>query len=85
MPASPDRVWSVIQGHAPATGADVPGRILRDRPSGKVRLHLSPLLLGETRYALLSMRLRDSCGHGDKDLLALGQYQAIRMITARLS
>ena len=48
-----------------------PGRILRDRPSGKkFALHLSPLLLGETRYALLLKRLQDSYGRGDKAVLA---------------
>ena len=113
----------------------VPGRVLKLADQGAFALHLSPLLLEETRYALLSTRLRDAYGHdeelvtawcadlqevgsvfyglppdigpacrdpnddhviatalavkadaiitGDKDLLALGQYQAVRILTAR--
>ena len=112
-----------------------PGRVLNLAHQGRCALCLSPLLLNETRYALLSTRLRDSYGHSeeavlawcadlegiaslfadplpdigpgcrdpnddhviatavavkagiivtsDKDLLALGQYQTIRIITAR--
>ena len=70
MPASPDRVWRVIQGHAPATRADVPGRILRGRPSGKVRPASVSASAGRNPYALLSTRLRDSYGHGDEAVFA---------------
>lgn len=113
----------------------VPGRVLKLADQGAFALHLSPLLLDETRYALLSTRLRDGYGHdegavaawcadlqevgsvfygvppdigpacrdpnddhvlatavgvkavaivtGDKDLLALGQFRAVRIVTAR--
>jgi predicted nucleic acid-binding protein len=43
----------------------VPGRVLKVARQGRFVLHLSPLLLDETRFALLSTRLRDSYGHGD--------------------
>lgn len=114
----------------------VPGRVLKLADQGEYALHLSPLLLDETRYALLSTRLRNVYGHdeevvtawcadlqevgsvfygvppdigpacrdpnddhvlatalavkadaivtGDKDLLALGQFRAVRIITARV-
>jgi putative PIN family toxin of toxin-antitoxin system len=113
----------------------VPGRVLKLAHQAKFVLHLSQLLIDETRYALLSTRLRDIYGHGDeavlawcteleevgqlfsatlpeigpvcrdpnddhviatalavnadvivtgdKDLLALSQYQSIRILTAR--
>ena len=113
----------------------VPGRVLKLAEQGAFALYLSPLLLDETRYALLSTRLRDVYGHdeaavtawctdlegtgtvfagtlpeigqacrdpnddhviataiavnagiivtGDKDLLALGEFQDVRIITAR--
>ena len=113
----------------------VPGRVLKLAHEGRFALHLSPLLLDETLYALLSTRLRDIYGHaeetvrawcanltetgslfdgplpeigqvcrdpndnhviatalavsaglvvtGDKDLLALGHYDTIRIVTAR--
>lgn len=113
----------------------VPGRVLKLADQGVFTLHLSPLLLEETRTALLSARLRDSYGHdeaavtawcaelqkagnvfsgplpeigpacrdpnddhviatalavnasiivtGDKDLLALGQFRSVRILTAR--
>jgi putative PIN family toxin of toxin-antitoxin system len=113
----------------------VPGRVLRLAGQGAFALHLSPLLLDETRYALLSTRLRGLYGHdeeavaawcaelgktggvfdgklpeigpacrdpnddhvlatavavkadvivtGDKDLLSLGQFRTVRIVTAR--
>jgi putative PIN family toxin of toxin-antitoxin system len=115
--------------------ASVPGRVLRLAHRGKFVLHLSPLLLDETRYALVSTRLQDAYRHGeaavvawcaeleeigrlfsdplpeigrvcrdpdddhviatalavgaeaivtgDRDLLALGQYESVRILTAR--
>jgi putative PIN family toxin of toxin-antitoxin system len=113
----------------------VPGRVLKLAGQRKFAMHLSPLLLDETVYALLSTRLREIYGHtenaveawrvglldigtvfagplpeigsvcrdpndnhviatalavnarvivtGDKDLPALGQYETIRIVTAR--
>ena len=46
------------------------GRVLQLAHQGKFALHLSPLLLDETRYALLSTRLRDSYGHTADAVLA---------------
>jgi predicted nucleic acid-binding protein len=48
----------------------VPGQVLKAAHQGKFVLHLSPLLLDETRFALLSTRLRDRYGHGDAAVLA---------------
>jgi len=114
----------------------VPGRVLKLADRGMFALHLSPLLLVETRRSLLNVRLRDAYGHseedaiawcaelqeigsmivvplpdigpvcrdpdddhvlaaalaaktdtvvtGDKDLLALGQYRNVRILTARV-
>jgi putative PIN family toxin of toxin-antitoxin system len=50
--------------------ASVPGRVLRLAHQGKFVLHLAPLLLDETRYALLSTRLRDVYHHDDQAVLA---------------
>jgi putative PIN family toxin of toxin-antitoxin system len=111
----------------------VPGQILQLAGRGSFVMHRSPILLDETRDALLSARLRASYQHdeptvlswcqnlsrfgalfraplpdignicrdpnddqvialaagatiivtGDKDLLTLGQHQAVRIITAR--
>ncbi|HEY1270363.1 MAG TPA: putative toxin-antitoxin system toxin component, PIN family [Terriglobales bacterium] len=47
----------------------VPGRVLKSAHQAKFVLHLSPLLLDETRYALLSTRLRDAYGHSDDSVL----------------
>jgi uncharacterized protein len=113
----------------------VPGRILKLAAHGGFTMHLSPILIEETRRSLLSARLRTAYGHredavqtwcaelnrtgsvftaslpdtgqacrdpdddhvialavavgalsivtGDKDLLALGQFRSIEIITAR--
>jgi putative PIN family toxin of toxin-antitoxin system len=113
----------------------VPGRILRLAGDGSFAMHLSPILVEETRRSLLNPRLRSAYGHdeaavhswcddlarigkvftgplpdigpacrdpdddhvialavaigaetiitGDKDLLALGEFQGVRNITAR--
>jgi putative PIN family toxin of toxin-antitoxin system len=113
----------------------VPGRILKLAAEGRFALHLSPILIEETRRSLLNPRLREDYGHsaesaltwceglrrigamapeplpdigsacrdpdddhviaaavaaragtivtGDKDLLALGRHQTIRILTAR--
>jgi putative PIN family toxin of toxin-antitoxin system len=109
----------------------VPGLILKLASRGLFVLHLSPILIEETRRSLLNARLRETYGRseeavlswctrlqeigtvldtplpdigpacrdpdddhviaakagiivtGDKDLLALGQYQAVRILTAR--
>jgi putative PIN family toxin of toxin-antitoxin system len=113
----------------------IPGRTLELAQRGAFAMHISPLLLDETRTALLSARLRNAYGHeqaaitdwctdlqafgglfsgelpeidpvcrdpnddhviatalaiaadiivtGDKDLLALGRYRAVRILTAR--
>ena len=48
----------------------VPGQVLKAAHQGKFVLHLSPLLLDETRFARLSTRLRDSYGHGNNGVVA---------------
>ena len=57
-----------LPDHRPATrGPHFRARRGRDVPHVLPR---SPLLLDETRYALLSTRLRDSYGHGDEAVVA---------------
>jgi predicted nucleic acid-binding protein len=48
----------------------VPGRVLKLAEQGAFALHLSPLLLDETRYALLSTRLRDIYGHDEAAVIS---------------
>ena len=48
----------------------VPGRVVKLAYQGKYVLHLSPLLLDETRYALRSTRLRAIHGRRDEAVLA---------------
>src|SRR5215472_8173257 len=50
--------------------ASIPGRVLRLAQQGLFPLHLSPLLLDETRYALLSTRLRQIYRRDNKVVLA---------------
>ncbi len=50
--------------------ASVPGRVLKLADRGVFAMHLSPLLLDETRYALLSTRLRDVYGHDAESVTA---------------
>ena len=50
--------------------ASVPGRVVQSARQGKFVLHLSPLLLDETRYALLSTRLREIYGYAAAAVLA---------------
>ena len=47
----------------------VPGRVLKAAHQAKFTLHLSPLLLDETRYALLSTRLQDIYGHSEEAVI----------------
>jgi putative PIN family toxin of toxin-antitoxin system len=113
----------------------LPGRVLKLAAEGAFVMHLSPILIEETRRSLLNVRLRSAYGHdeeavrawcahlvrvgtmftgtlpdigpacrdpdddhvialavavaaeaiitGDKDLLALGQFQGVQIITAR--
>jgi putative PIN family toxin of toxin-antitoxin system len=48
----------------------VPGRVLRLAGQGAFAMYLSPILLDETRDALLSLRLRRTYGHGEEVVLA---------------
>jgi putative PIN family toxin of toxin-antitoxin system len=50
--------------------ASVPGRVLKLADQGVFAMHLSPLLIEETRYALLSTRLRDAYGHDEGSVAA---------------
>jgi len=47
----------------------VPGRVLKAAHQARFTLHLSPLLLDETRYALLSTRLRNIYGHSEAAII----------------
>lgn len=44
----------------------VPGRVLKLADQGIFAMHLSPILLDETRDALLSPRLKKAYGHDDE-------------------
>lgn len=48
----------------------VPGRVLKLAKEGAFLMHLSPLLLDETRTALLSRCLRDAYGHDEPAVAA---------------
>jgi predicted nucleic acid-binding protein len=48
-----------------------PGRVLKLADQGAFAMHLTPLLLEETRYALLSTHLRDAYGHDEAAVTAL--------------
>jgi putative PIN family toxin of toxin-antitoxin system len=113
----------------------IPGQVLKEAERNAFALHLSPILIEETRRSLCNLRLRGTYGHteetvhhwcfelrragsifsgpmpdigavcrdpdddhviaiavavqaeiivtGDKDLLSLGQYHTIRIVTAR--
>ncbi len=50
--------------------ASIPGRVLKLADQGIFAMHLSPLLLDETKYALLSTRLRDVYGHNEASVTA---------------
>ena len=47
----------------------VPGRVLKLADQGKFAMHLSPILLDETRHALLSPRLISAYGHDEEAVL----------------
>lgn len=47
----------------------VPGRVLKLAADGVFVMHLSPILIEETRRSLCSARLRKSYGHDDGDVL----------------
>jgi len=48
----------------------IPGRVLKLAGQGAFAMHLTPLLLEETRTALLSARLRDAYGHDEAAVAA---------------
>jgi predicted nucleic acid-binding protein len=48
----------------------IPGVVVRLAESRQFALHLSPILLDETRDSLASRRLRQSYGHDEKAVLA---------------
>jgi len=48
----------------------VPGLVLKLAAEGRFALHLSPIILEETRRSLLSARLRGAYGHGEDAVLA---------------
>jgi putative PIN family toxin of toxin-antitoxin system len=48
----------------------VPGQILKLAPEGKFVMHLSPILIEETRRSLLNVRLRTAYGHDEDAVLA---------------
>lgn len=48
----------------------VPGQVLKFAREGVFPMHLSPILIEETRRSLLNPRLRKAYGHGEEDVLA---------------
>jgi predicted nucleic acid-binding protein len=69
MPASAVLDASVLVSAFLFPGS-VPGRVLTLADQGTFALHLSPLLLDETRTALLSTRLRDVYDHDEESVTA---------------
>lgn len=50
--------------------ASVPARVLKLADEGKYALHLSPILIEETRRSLFNARLRNAYGHDEEAVLA---------------